>query len=214
MRAPATEAVLDGSSPTRETADAAVAALCRLSSAPSTTFVRPPTTGASWPAASCIGSSATSAAGEGGVGAGRRNGHASSSPTSMARPACSSTSGTSYATLLADHHRIVDAAVEPPRRHACRRGRRRALRLLLDGSRCAAGSLDAQRALARARVAGGRRGRGPHGPPHRRADELADRLRRHRRPPRRTHLRRRSRWPDPGLGRGPQRCSAPRFRRT
>ena len=63
IRAARTEAVLEGSPPTPETADRAAETLA-ASSSPSTTSARPPGTGASWRPGSSTGSSARPAAGE------------------------------------------------------------------------------------------------------------------------------------------------------
>jgi hypothetical protein len=66
IRVPDVEAVLEGARPTRETADAAAAALTWPPSSRSTTCGRPPPIDGSSPAASCIGSSATKAVGDDG----------------------------------------------------------------------------------------------------------------------------------------------------
>ena len=75
VRAPTTEAVLDGCATHARDRRTRRSPRCPPSSARSTTSDRPPTTAASWPAASCIGSSATKADGEVSARASRRNGH-------------------------------------------------------------------------------------------------------------------------------------------
>ena len=63
VRAPRTEAALEGASPTAETADRRPTSFATRSSR-STTCALPPTTGARWLPASCIGSSATREVGD------------------------------------------------------------------------------------------------------------------------------------------------------